>query len=629
MMASMGTNLADREGFVTDEMVCYYAERAKGGVGLIMTELVTIIFPGGNGIERQLSINDNKCIPGLKRLVEQVHQYGAKIFAQLNHAGHRAKPEFTGGAIPVSASDVPSSIVKAMPKPLSVEEIHHLVDSFAKGARRAAEAGFDGIDLHFAHGYLLCQFLSPFTNKRSDEYGGGLENRARFALEILKRCRLETGEGFPITGKVTGKQYLEGGISLSETKVFCRLLEKSGIDAIQVSGGDPESIDHFPVPPMYNKRGCYVNLAESIKRVINIPVIAVGRVNHLELANHIIEKGKADLVAMGRAFLVDPYFPKKGQEGKLEDIRICIGCNQGCRGRDRTRDLAVGCILNPRAGKEMNETEITPASVPKNIFVIGGGPGGMEAARVAALRGHRVTLIEEKKRLGGQLRMAAKPPGRGEFRHLIDWYRTQMVKLGVNLLLGSKATPDLIVNLKPNTVILATGSRPLFPEIEGLGQTRVVHAYDILEKRIQVGQRVVIIGGGGVGLETADFLASRGREVTVVEQLVEVGRDLEPSTKKVLMGRLGKNRVKIITSAFMERIEKEKISIRWGEEKKEIYFDEPLVIAVGVEPNRELYHSLKDNQYLKNIDIFAIGDSVSPRQLREAISEAYTISKNL
>jgi 2,4-dienoyl-CoA reductase-like NADH-dependent reductase (Old Yellow Enzyme family)/thioredoxin reductase len=629
VMASMGTNLADPEGFVTDEMIAYYTERAKGGAGLIMTELTTVDFPLGNGIERQLSIDDDKYLPGLRRLTDQIHRHGSKIFVQLNHAGNRAKPESMGRLVPVSASNVPSGIIKVEPRPLTLEEISNLIDAFGQAARRAKEAGFDGIDLHFAHGYLLCQFLSSFTNKRMDEYGGNLENRARLALEVLERCRHEVGGDFPISAKVVGHQYVSGGISLRETKVFCHLLQQKGIDAIQVSGGDPESPDHFPVPPMYSKRGCYVNLAQSIKKAVNIPVIAVGRINNVLLANQIIESGKADLVAMGRAFLADPDFPRKAQEGKLEEIRMCIGCNQGCRGRDRTKYLTVGCILNPRVGKEKEESEIVPAGIPRHVLVLGGGPAGMEAARVAALRGHKVTLVEEQRGLGGQLRVAARAPGRGEFRHLIEWYRIQMIKLGVKLLLGRKATVDLVRSVTPDLVILATGSRPLSPEIEGLKQIRVAHASEILEKKIQIGHQAVIIGGGGVGLETADFLASRGKRVTVIEQLSEVGRDLEGSTKKVLMARLARNGVEILTGTIIDKVEIGKISVQWNGGKKEIAFDEPLINATGAEANLELYPSLKKIEELKNLNVHVIGDSISPRQLREAISEGYATSQTI
>ena len=628
-MASMGTNLAHAEGFVTEEMIAYYAERAKGGAGLIMTELVTVEFPLGNGIERQLSIDDDKYIPGLQRLTSQIHRYGSKVFIQLNHAGHRAKIEFTRGAAPVSASSIPSSIAKIEPKPLSGEEISNLVDAFGRAAHRAKEVGFDGIDLHFAHGYLLCQFLSSHTNQREDEYGGSLENRMRLPLEVLERCRQEVGKDFPISGKVVGHQYIYGGITLRETKAFCCSLQQNGIDAIQVSAGDPESPDHLPVPPMYTRRGCYINLSQSIKKALSIPVIAVGRINNVLLANRIVESGKADLVAMGRAFLADPAFPRKAREGKLEDIRICIGCNQGCRGRDRTKYLAVGCILNPRTGREKDEQEILPAKVPKNILVVGGGPGGMEAARVAALRGHKVTLVEERRELGGQLRVATRPPGRGEFRHLIEWYRIQMIKLGVKLLLGQKATVGLVRNIRPDFSILATGSHPLSPDIEGLKWVKVFHASEILVKKIPVGDQIVIIGGGGVGLETADFLASKRKKVTVIEQLPEVGCDLEGSTKKALMARLTRKKVRILTSATVHKVEIKKIFVQWNGNENEIPFDEPLIIATGVEANLELYKSLKKDEELKNIDTHVIGDAISPRLLREAIFEGYGTSKNL
>jgi len=628
-MASMGTNLADSEGFVTEEMIAYYAERAKGGAGLIMTELVTVDFPLGNGIERQLSIDNDKYIPGLQKLTNQIHRYGSKVFVQLNHAGNRAKPEFTRGAVPVSASPTPSSIAKIEPKPLTGEEISNLIDAFGQAGRRAKEAGFDGIDLHFAHGYLISQFLSSFTNKRTDRYGGNFGNRVRLAIEVLERCRRGVGKDFPISAKVVGQQYMKGGITLHETKNLCHLLQQNGIDVIQVSGGDPESPDHLPVPPMYSRRGCYVNLAHSIKKGVSIPVITVGRINNILLANQIIESGKADLVAMGRAFLADPDFPRKALEGKLEEIRMCIGCNQGCRGRDRTKYLTVGCILNPRAGKEKEEPEIVPARITKHLLVVGGGPAGMEAARVAALRGHQVILAEKQRGLGGQLREAARPPGRGEFRNLIKWYQHQVSRLGVKLFLGRKATVDSIRNLEPDTVILATGSRPLSPAIGGLKQVNVAYASDILGKKIQMGNQVVIIGGGGVGLETADFLTSRGKRVTVIEQLSEVGRDLEGSTKKALMARLTRKKVRILTSATVHKVEIKKIFVRWNGSQNEIAFDEPLIIATGVEANLELYESLKKTEELKNIDLHVIGDSISPRLLREAIFEGYGTSKIL
>ena len=628
-MASMGTNLADPEGFATDEMVAYYAERAKGGGGLILTELVTIDYPGGSGIERQLAIDDDKYIPGLRRLTDEVHRFGAKIFVQLNHAGHRGKPEVIRMPLPVSASDVPSRIVKVKPRPLMREEIADLVRAFGRGARRAREAGFDGIDLHFAHGYLLCQFLSPATNKREDEYGGSFENRIRFAMEVLDRCRQEVGEDFPIAGKVTGNQYFDGGITLAETKAFCRLLDGKGIDAIQVSGGDSDAPLRFPVPPMYVRRGCYVHLAESIKKVVSVPVIAVGRIPTVELANRVVETGKADLVAMGRAFLADPFFPQKAAEGRFDEIRLCIGCNQGCRGRDRTQYLAVGCVLNPRTGREKDDSGTVAAGESKKVLVIGGGPGGMEAARTAALRGHRVTLLEQKKELGGQLRIAARPPGRGEFRHLIHWYSNQLARVGVKILLNKKATLDFIRGFGPEVLILATGSRPIRPQIPGLGKMKTVQAFEVLSRRVRTGQNLVIIGGGGVGLETADFLAQRGKRVTVIELLPEVGRDLEGSTKKILMNRLAKKGVEILRSARIDRLEAGKISLQSPEGQKEVRFDEPLINATGYEANDELSDPLSGDAELKDIALFRIGDCLSPRQIREAISEGTAISRRI
>ena len=628
VMASMGTNLSSPDGFVTDEMISYYAERAKGGAGLIITELVTIDFPLGNGVERQLSIDDDKYIPGFRRLTEQIHRHGSKIFIQLNHAGSRAKPEITGIPFPVSASNVPSCIVKVEPKPLTLEEIGKLINCFGQAARRAKEAGFDGIDLHFAHGYLLCQFLSSFTNKREDEYGGGLKNRARFALEVLEECRRVVGKNFPITTKLTGHQYVNGGITIRETKAFSRLLEERGIDGIQVSGGDPESADHFPVPPSYIKRGCYVKLAEMVKKTVKVPVIAVGRIDTTKLANSILESGKADLVAMGRAFLADPDFPRKSQEGKLREIRRCIGCNQGCRGRDKTKYLVIGCVVNPRVGREKDELEIIPAKTPKKVLVIGGGPGGMEAARATALKGHKVTLVESRKGLGGNLRIAAKPPGRKGFGELIQWYRFQLRKLGVQVFLDRKADAGLVQSLNPEVVVIAAGSRPLIPKIKGLPAEKMVSAPEILEQIIPTGQKTIIIGGGGVGLETADFLATRGKRVVVIEQLSEVGRDLEGSTKKVLMRRLAKNRVEILTGFKIDRITGRRIVIRSNGDSREIGLTWPIVNATGVEADKTVYLVLKKIRK-RDFDIYEIGDCVTPRQIRDAIFEGFTISQTI
>jgi 2,4-dienoyl-CoA reductase-like NADH-dependent reductase (Old Yellow Enzyme family)/thioredoxin reductase len=629
VMASMGTNLANPQGFVTDEMISYYVERAEGGAGLIITELVTVDFPLGNGIERQLSIDDDKFIPGLRRLVTRVKKYGSKIFIQLNHAGNRANPQIIGIPFPVSASSVPSKRVNVQPKPLTLEEIASLIESFGQAARRAKEAGFDGIDLHCAHGYLLCQFLSNYTNKRSDGYGGDIENRSRLPIEILQRCRNEVGKDFLISCKVTGNQYVDGGNTLRETKIFCRLLDENGIDAIQVSGGDSESAYHFPVPPMYVPRACYVKLAESIKKVVKIPMISVGRINNLKLANQIVENGKADLVAMGRAFLADPYFPKKALEGRMEEIRTCVGCNQGCIGRDRTKYLVVGCVLNPRAGRERNGTKIVRAKVAKKILVVGAGPAGMEAARVATLMGHQVTLIESQRWLGGQLQLAAMPPGRGEFRNLIKWYRIQMMKLGVRILLGTKATPDLIKDVSPDSIVLANGSKPLVPRIQGLSPGKLANASDILGWRVQTGARVVVIGGGNVGLETADFIAVQGKKVTVIEQLSEVGRDMEAYTKRILIGRLNRNRVEIITKAIIDKVTQGKLFIRSNGKNREIVFDEPLVNATGSEADGETFEWLSKSEELRNLSIYKIGDCVSPRQLRDAIYEGYMTSRSI
>jgi 2,4-dienoyl-CoA reductase-like NADH-dependent reductase (Old Yellow Enzyme family)/thioredoxin reductase len=620
VMAPMATNFATQEGFATEQLIDYYVERARNNVGLIIVECACIDSPVGKNIAHELCVDREDCIPGLKQLASAIHEAGAKVALQLHHAGSLAKSSITGMQ-PVSCSPVPSQVTHETPQVLSMEEIEKLIEAFAEAAKRAKEAGIDGVDLHYSHGYLITQFLSPLTNHRTDSYGGSLENRVRFALEILRRCRQKVGRDYLIMCKLTIDQFIPGGLTLSETGLMAKRLEEAGLDAIHATAGDPNSSDHFPVPPMFSPRGCYVPLAEGLKRYVNIPVGAVGRINDPALAVQVLEEGKADLINLGRSLLADSEFLTKVKEGRTADIRPCIGCNQGCRGRDRTKYFAVHCSINPEIGKE-KKYRIEPSHQHKKILIVGGGPAGMETARVAALRGHDVTLCEKRGELGGQLILAARPPGREEIQHLTEYLTRQLMKLRVKVLLDQAVNVPFIVDFHPEVTVLATGSVPIrFLEDEKMGGP-VYFAHHVLGEEIEMGKRVVIIGGGSVGSGTADFLAERGHEVTILLRRSDIGSKLELSTKKVIQKRLEKNGVRIISKAHFKGFEKGKVRI--DHEGIEEYLDgDQVIVAIGAKPENSLFQEIKG----KMEHVYAIGDCVEPRGIQEAIAEGAEVAR--
>ena len=620
VMAPMATNLATKEGTVTDELVNYYVERAKNGAGLVIIESTCIDSPVGKNIAHELCVDRDECIPGLKRLSSAIHEAGAKVALQLHHAGSLAKSSITGMQ-PVSCSPVASTVTGEVPKVLSLEEIERIVEAFSEGVRRTREAGMDGIDLHYSHGYLVTQFLSPLTNLRTDCYGGSLENRAQFPLEILRRCRRKVGRDYLIMCKLTIDQFLPGGSTLLETGPVAKMLEGEGVDAIHATAGDPNSLENLPVPPMFSPRGCYVPLAEGLKRYVKIPIGAVGRINEPELAVRILEEGKADLINIGRSLLADPEFLSKVREGRIEDIRPCIGCNQGCRGRDRTKYFTLHCSVNPDIGKE-REFRIKPSSQKQKVLIVGGGPAGMEAARVGALRGHDVTLCEKEKVLGGQLLLAAKPPGREEIENLTRYLVRQVTKLNVKILLQQEVDDAFIEEFVPDAIIFATGSVPMtFVEKEEASD-RLYFAHQALRGEIEIGRKVVVIGGGSVGSGTADFLAEKGHDVTLLLRRTDIGSKLESSTKMVIKKRLEKNGVRIILKAHFESFRNGRVRIEREGMGEDLEVDD-VIVAIGAKPENSLYQQIKG----KRKHVYAIGDCVEPRGILEAIAEGAMIGR--
>ncbi|MEM2668356.1 MAG: FAD-dependent oxidoreductase, partial [Candidatus Methanomethylicaceae archaeon] len=582
VMPPMSTNFANEDGSVSERQIRYYEARAIGGVGLIIVEATCIESSIGKLNPIQLCIDNDKFIAGLNELAEAITRYGARAAIQLHHAGRRAR--VTNGKQPVSASDGLSTPIGLKTRALTLKEIEELIELFAKAAERAKIAGFEAIELHGAHGYLIGQFLSPLTNRRTDKYGGDINGRARFAIEIVRRIKEKLGENFPLIFRISGDEYINGGLDIEETKIISKLLEKEGVNALHISAGAYET-RHWTSAPMCIPRGHLVYLAEKIKQIVNIPVITVGRINDLYLAEDIIKNKKADLVSMGRALIADPEIINKTLNGKIENIRRCIACNR-CLSR-LDEKLHISCTVNPIAGKEY-KIRVKKASKPKKVLIIGGGPAGMEAARIAAIRGHEVILYEEKDKLGGQLILATIPPHKEEMKSILEYYTQELSKLEIEIKIGRKATLKDIEKISPEIIILATGAKPIIPSIPGIKNKNVITAWDVLLNTTKVGDNVVIIGGGMVGCETAEYLIKKGKKVKIIEMLPDIAVDVEFRSRTFLLERLHLNKVDILVNTELKEVMDNKAILINKKGEKIVLEADNIVLACGSKPNNEL-----------------------------------------
>jgi 2,4-dienoyl-CoA reductase-like NADH-dependent reductase (Old Yellow Enzyme family)/thioredoxin reductase len=632
VLAPMSNNMTDN-GFVTEQAINFYEARAKGGVGLITCEDGIIEYPLGNNVKNPVAIDDDKYIPMLTRLNETIHAYDAKTIMQLSHGGRRAGRvaksgclEVTRGKIPVGptslAHPAPGYVV---PEELTKDQIEQIIEKFGNAARRAIEAGFDAIGLHCAHMYLCGEFLSPWANHRTDAYGGSFEGRLRFVLEAIARIRKEIGADYPIILRMNGQEP-KGGNTLEDIRKIAQALEKAGVDAIHVSVGfaatikDPEFIPS--IPPMRFPDGPIVHLAENVKKGVSIPVIAVSKIRDAMFAEKILQEGKADLIAMGRTLIADPDFPNKSREGKYDDVRPCISCCQGCINRVMA-DLPLKCSVNPMVGRE-GELKIENAKVPKKVIVIGGGPGGLEAALIAARRGHNTVLYEKQERLGGQLIDAALPPFKSEINKLTNYYINQVKKSNIRVKLNTFATPEIIKGEDPDVVVVAAGAEPLLPPIPGIEMDQVVTAVDVLREKVKTGRKIVIIGGGQLGLEIAEFLGERGKEVTIVEMTGDIGTGMPSQIKMPLLFSLEKYGVEILTQAKAERITRDAVEISQGVEKKVIPAD-TVVLAVGYQVNQTLMESYKGTAP----EVYFVGNCVNPGNIIDTVNQGFEAAVNL
>ena len=615
VMPPMATHFAGEDGTINDRHIAYYLKRVRGGVGYVTSEH-TGILKQGRAFPNMALIDRDQQIPSFKKLVEAIHQEGGKIVIKINHAGRQTSASFTGSPI-VAPSAIPCPVRKEMPKELTQDEIQEIVAAFREAARRVKEIGADGVEIHMAHGYLLNQFLSPFSNHRTDEYGGDPERRMRLAVEVLRSVRNQVGADFAVLCRLSADEYVEGGLKLEDTKQIAKALEINGADGLHISACVAVS-GYLNHPPYYAEEGVFAHLAQGVKSVVSIPVIAVGRIRTPELADKIVKEGKADLISMGRALIADPNLPAKAQQGKNDEIIPCISCNRCIQS---IRKGVLQCAVNPETGRE--ETfKLKKTEQPKKIWIIGGGPAGMKAAEIASRRGYQVTLYEKKGTLGGRFLFAAIPPQKQILKDYIDYLIHQLNRLPVKMMLGKSFTLASLKRGRPDVLIAATGAKSFFPPIDGIQESKAVYVEDALSGSVPLGKRILVVGGGGIGSEVADHLSEGGKEVTLVEMREGIALDLVAHLQHFLNKRLKEKGVNILVNTKVTRFEKNGLWVEDPQGLRKLEGFDSTVISLGSIPNDELVEPLKR----KVPELYVICDAFKPREIMEAVLEGEEIA---
>lgn len=615
VVSAMSSHLGNADGTPSEAVTRYHEAKARGGWGLVFTEDLGVTEDAGCDPHVGSLWNDDQVEPW-KEFVRRIHAAGGKIGAQIYHAG-RQRTLKAYDTQPVAPSAVKEPAMGYIPRELQIEEIRELVQAFKESARRVKECGFDCVEIHGAHGYLINEFMSTFSNKRNDAYGGTLINRMRFPLEIIAAVREAVGPDFPIVFRMNTSDFVEGGIEVPEAIVMAKMLEEVGVDALHCSQGMYASKEHC-IAPGFVPVMHYADNVAAIKASVNIPVIAVGRYNDVYMTETLLRDGKADFVTMARASLADPELPNKAKQGREEEIIHCIGCDQGCTG-----EAAVGgkvnCLVNPYTAHEM-DYDLSPVENPKKVLVAGAGVSGLAAAMAAGERGHKVTVYETTNEIGGQWLAAATPPGKTEYNALLVYYRSQLAKFGVNIVLGTPLTREIVEAEKPDAVILATGSVPMTPPIPGLNNTEFVKtAVEVLRGRTLFGKKVVVIGGGMTGAETAIFLAVQGCDVSIVEMMPNIITDAVSQPKACLMQHIRKYGIKVYTNTRLTEVGDGVVYAREYDEPITFKYVDMVVNAMGVRSYNPLEKELEDY----GCKVVVVGDANTTKNGYKNIREGF------
>ena len=645
-MPAMHMNMA-RDFEVTDQLVDFYAERARGGVGLIAVGYATVDDLSGNSTN--IGAHKDEFIPGLRRLAQAIQDNGAKAAVQINHAGRYNFSFFLDGKQAVAPSAVPSRMTRETPRELTIDEIKATIDNFARAALRVKKAGYDAVEVLSGTGYLISEFLSPLTNKREDEYGGSFDNRMRFGLEVMTAIRKEVGNDFALIVRMNGNDFMPGGNGREDLQIYARHLAETGVDALNINVGWHEA----RVPQIVTSvpRGVFGYLARGIKERVAVPVISGHRINDPGPAREMIVDGLCDMVAMGRPLIADPYLPEKARTGRENEIVHCIACAQGCF--DNLFKLKpVECLCNPKAGHE-KEIEEDSAPTPRKVMVIGGGAAGMSAALSAREKGHEVTLFERDDNLGGQLYLAAAPPGREEFAELAKDLAHQIALSSIRVELNRDVDEALIEDEKPDAIILASGAVPIEPPIPGIDLPNVVQAWEILQEKATAGRQVVIIGGGAVGVETAMYLAEKGtlsaealkfllvnraedpealyelatrgtKQIVVVEMIDKMGKDIGKTTRWGILQELSRKGIETRAATKALEITAGGVKVEIDGRIEEIPAD-TVILAAGAISHNPLAAIIEQ----KGIPCEVIGDAGQVAMAFDAVHQGYRAGRNV
>ena len=619
VMPGLASFLVRTGGTVTDQTIEHYRRRAAGGPSMVIMEACAV-SPEGVVSSNQARIDHDRFVEGLSKIAAVLKTEGAVAALQIHHSGRQTSATVIKQK-PLAPSNLPCPTIRGEVQPLTIDGIQELVQKFADAAVRARDAGFELIEIHGAHGYLINQFLSKFSNVREDKYGGDITGRTRFASEIIQAIRERLGKEFPISFKISAQEFISGGLDVSESIQILKLLIKAGIDVVQVSAGN-DATPEWICQPMFMEKACLSESAAAIKKELDIPVMAVGRINDPLIANEIIAKKKADLVCMGRGLLADPEMPNKAKTGRLDEIRTCIACNT-CM-ESIFRKGRIECLVNPMLGREI-EMAIHPALEPKKIMIIGGGPGGLNAAWVAAKRGHEVHLFDKNPCLGGQLILGSIAGYKKELLTLVQFLKKQVEKFNVHCHLNHEVSIETIKKEQPDVVVLATGSYPSIPQFEGIQSKIVVSLEVALNGNRPSYQETVVVGGGATGCEVALHLAESGCPVTIIEMLPKIGNRLETITRKMFIKKLKENQVQIMTNSKLERITDKGIFITDANEKKVFVEAKRVLFTVGNRSDDHLYEQIVALGY----ETHKIGDCLEPRSAKEAIYESGLIARSI